>query len=267
MAQPSQGSDFLYTIMSPEVIFTLPAISAVIGVIILDQTSGKHTWHVEDIENLPRPFSFFAPILSYILPTFRLPMIQQGPSEPDAVQVASLLAQRLPADLVPDIIDMAELWVDIPLASSNCKMRVTENEAGRIYLLADIPSTFPPHALRSLTFRVTSRDQGWSETAFHYTYKESWTWFEVAILPPGTDESQGPFTGRHIITNINADFEWHTHDVTWRYDDENEDIRDIVRSLKPGYKVAICAWARYRNWVNRVQSARIDCQVHAVRRM
>ncbi|KAK5382049.1 hypothetical protein LTR20_007873 [Exophiala xenobiotica] len=255
--------------MSSDLIATVPLISSFVAILIIDQTTGKHTWRLEDIEHAPRPFSCLAPVVSklHLLPSFYKDMIPHGQSASDTFRTANLLSKVIPGDVVPQVMDLAEFWVDMPLASTTRWLKVDESTAGQIYLLAELPSTLPPKALRSLTFRVTSRDQGWSATAFHNTYKESYTWFEVAILPPGTDESKGPFPGRKIITNLNAGFDWHTHDVTWKYHDRNKDIRKIVRSLGRGYKIAICAWARFPEWVNRIQFARIDCQVNAVRKM
>lgn len=218
---------------------------------------------------------FHAMSKANLLPTYPVEMPSIGPKPSDAYHTAFLLSKVTLADLVPTIMDMAEFWVDVPLASNTHEFRVTEENAGSIYLVAELPQNFPPKSLRSLTFSVTSRDQGYSNMSpFHHTYHHSWTWFEVAILPDdeesGTEfeeETKTPPPGKWIITNIHADKDWETHTVTWSCNDEDEEIRDIVASLRPGSKIAITAWARYPAWVNNVRSARIDCQINGVRKL
>jgi len=205
-----------------------------------------------------------------VFPSYNLTMRPMGPRPSEIYRTASILAHVLPADLVPVVLDMAEFWVDLPLASTNHEFHATERNAGSPYLVAEIPLNLRPNCLRSLTFTVTSRDQGYSSDAqFHNTYQNSWTWFEVAVLPPDSEKSfdRDLVPGTRVVTNLNACREYKTHDVTWTYYDDDDDIRKIMRSLRPGHKIAITAWARYPAWLNYVRGARIDCQVNAVRKM
>ena len=209
-----------------------------------------------------------------LLPTYPVAMPEIGPKPSETYEMAFILSKVLLPDLVPAIMDMAEFWADVPLATNIHEMRVTEENAGSVYLVAEIPQNFPPKGLRSVTFSVTSRDQGFTNfEQFRHTYHHSHTWFEVAVLPDDDEkdteheEIKTPPLGKWIITNIHADKEWETHTVTWSCNDEDEEIRDFVTSLQPGSKIAITAWARYPAWVNNVRSARIDCQIPAVRKL
>ncbi|KIX09700.1 uncharacterized protein Z518_00781 [Rhinocladiella mackenziei CBS 650.93] len=197
-----------------------------------------------------------------------------GPLPSDTYRTASLLLKLLPDDLVPVVLDMAEFWHDAPLASTTKEVHVTERNAGQPYLIAELLPVFPARGLRSLTFTVTSRDQGHSwDRHWHGTYEHSWTWFEVALLPSDSDNRtndtgiKSPIPGKRIITNVHASNEYRTHVVRWSYNDDEEETRKLVRSIRAGQKIAITVWARFPAWVNNVRSARIDCQVNAVRKI
>ncbi|KAL2394056.1 hypothetical protein ABEF93_002897 [Exophiala dermatitidis] len=206
--------------------------------------------------------------------SFTLAMIPFGPVPFDTYHTAFLLAQRMPRDLVPGVLDLAGFWIDAPLASTTRPLKVTEGAAGSEYVVVDLPETFPAKGLRTLTFTVTSKDQGWSwDNHFHGTYYNSHTWFEVTIWPADSGhprqarEPRKPLASRKIIINVHAGKAYKTHTVRWSHDDRNEDIRKLVRSIHGGMRVAITAWALYPAWENDVRSARIDCQVNAVRKM
>lgn len=205
---------------------------------------------------------------------YDLPLKPVGPPPSETYKTAFLLSQVIPGDVVPTVLDMAGFWIDVPLASTIHELKATEAEAGTAYLIAELPPTFPAKGLRSLTFTVTSRDQGWSwDAQWHGTYKRSWSWFEVVVIPPDSEESTNSgenkirMPGRKIITNIHACKTYETHEVRWTYNDNDEEIRKLVRSIRGGTKIAITAWARFPTWVNDVRSARIDCQVNAVRKL
>lgn len=223
----------------------------------------------------PGPLSFLSCAFSRfsLFPSYKLDLQPIGPPPTEAYHAAFLISKLVPADLVPVILDKAEFWIDYPLASTSDEFFVTERNAGSSYLVAELPANFPAHGVRSLTFTITSRDQGFSwDTQFHNTYKNSWSWFEVAVSPPRPEGDSktiewSSVPGTRIITNSHACREYKTHDVTWSYHDDDHEVRKIVRSLRPGHKIAITVWARFPAWVNDVRSARIDCQFQAVRKM
>ncbi|OAP61514.1 hypothetical protein AYL99_03717 [Fonsecaea erecta] len=225
---------------------------------------------------------------------YSIPLEPKGPSNRGVCRTAMVLSRVVDRDVVPDILDLAELWNEIHLASrvDPEPFKVTEREhginghkSGAVYLEAEMPATLPPKALRSLIFNVSSCDQGHSNDLQHVgTYTNSKTWFEVKISSPDAHKrSLSPVEGslepqmkaepvfkfppRKIITNIHAGQEFKTHTVTWSYNDEDEDIGKLIRVMGAGWRVAITVWGLYPNWDNYVQSARIDCRVHTVRKM
>lgn len=205
---------------------------------------------------------------------YNLHMQKLGPKESDTYKTAYFLSKVIPKDVVPVIMDMAKFWVDCPLAYTVHDLEAAEKDAGTIYLMTELPQSFPATGLRSLTFTVTSRDQGWSwDLQWHGTLRNSYTWFEALVIPPDAEETIRPgdtkthLTGKKIITNIHAGQGFESQDIRWTLDDNDEEVVTLLRSIRGGTKIAITAWARYPKWVNSVRSARIDCQVNAVRKM
>ncbi|KIX94182.1 uncharacterized protein Z520_10209 [Fonsecaea multimorphosa CBS 102226] len=206
----------------------------------------------------------------------------KGPPDRGVYRTAMILSRVVDRDVVPEILDLAELWQDIHLASrvDPEPFKVTQREhsvgghrPGVVYVEAELPATLPPKSLRSLTFSTSSCDQGHSnELQDVGTYRNSKTWFEVKVTPPDAKspmkaEHVFHFPPRKIITNIHAGQDFKTHTVTWHYNDEDEEIRKLIRTMSAGWKVAITAWGHYPMWDNYVRSARIDCRVHTVRKM
>ncbi|OAG42748.1 hypothetical protein AYO21_03031 [Fonsecaea monophora] len=238
---------------------------------------------------------------------YAIPLEPKGPSNRDVYRTAMILTRVTDRDVVAEILDLAELWHDVHLVSRIDPEPVNVNDRehsrnshkpGLIYVEAELPDTLPPKALRSITFSTSSRDQGHTtEMQDVGTYRNSKTWFEVEIYPPGQsvrsadeedmssseDEEEPPpkpprksqvegelvfdFPPRKIITNIHAGQEFKTHTVTWHYDDEDPDIRRLIRTMGAGWKVAISVWAQAHTWENYIRSARIDCRVHTVRKL
>jgi len=124
-----------------------------------------------------------------------------SPSRHDIYHVAFLLQQKLPPELVPTIIDYAELWLR--------SHTFTTQERGVHDLSGRIAAPFPEevsglthisslpigevqdeaengialvglHPIRRIDFTIESRDQGWSSFPNdHGTERNSWTWFEA----------------------------------------------------------------------------------------
>lgn len=70
---------------------------------------------------------------------------------------------------------------------------------------------------------------------------------------------------RRIMTNVHADKNWKTHEVTWSFDSDDAGEREFVNALERGRWVDVEAHARFRNWRNEIQSVRIDIYTAAVR--
>lgn len=196
------------------------------------------------------------------------------PTRSDIYHTAFILSHFLPADLVPSILDHAQYWHHIRLATATHPLHISEANAGTVYLSAQVPWSLAPNALRALTFTTTSHDQGFSwDRAWHGTYEHSWTWFEVAVLATHSGGSSDQDAGvvneprKHIITNIHADRNLKTHSVRWRYDDEDKQVRKIMQRAAARETIALTVWARFPAWINSVSAASIDAEVAAVTRL
>lgn len=199
----------------------------------------------------------------------------------DVYHTAFLLRQKLPPDVVPDILEYAEYWVKSS-ASCTYHMTVTENDMrvgsrttdspelqGALYhtsplIAGDYEHLSPLHPLRKAVFTITSKDQGWSSyPQDHGTYANSWTWFEAMVLD--WTESSPEIPARRICTNVHAGRDYKTHQVTWCWNSEDESERVWITSLRRGQKIGIQVWARFPGWSNSVRAATIDIYTAGIR--
>ncbi|KAJ3817269.1 hypothetical protein F5880DRAFT_1511927 [Lentinula raphanica] len=147
---------------------------------------------------------------------------------------------------------------------------------------------------RRVTIKIQAHDQGWVNDPS----AGAWSWFEAIIIKPhdtqklswfstaleaATDvfsaDSDLPFvdplcdfTRWHINENALADECKQSHSVVWTREAEDlefsnadgpkgrEDGHELVRSLKPGDRIALLALAQYPSWENHVFSASIDIE-------
>jgi len=216
----------------------------------------------------------------------------------DIIQIAWLLRQKLPGDLVPIILDYAELWDFAVVACSAGPAEIRESYAGELQAAVIIPKTIPTGALRRVRFVMVSKDQGWSSYPVdHGTYRGSWTWFEAGVrgLDPSNTEDQAtihkPFQrlysmpepeqqklcianpefykygSKPIVTNIHAGKDWKTHIVEWVANHEDEDVQKIFKELRGGHRIEISAHARFSGWCNHIKLVVIEVEYAVVRKM
>lgn len=122
--------------------------------------------------------------------------------------------------------------------------------------------------VRKVVISITSHDQGWSDDRrFHGTYEASWTWFEAEVKVLGGEEGRCAKWRRRLCCNLHAEGRDRTHVVEWRWDGDEEEDRDLVRSLGPGCVLSVVPWARFPGWENHVSCARIDIYRAEVRRL
>lgn len=207
----------------------------------------------------------------------------------DIIHTAFLLHQKLPADLVPMILEYAELWQTFRLDSPQVpERRVTQHDSPRLQAGAIVPYQIPRGHIRLIRFITVSKDQGWSsdDREHHNTYKNSWSWFEAGIVEPMTEveldcgherydsdhlrqceakPSNYKWDSKRIVTNVHAGREYQEHVVEWRGDDDY--TRQILREIKGGYGIEVSAWARYPGWVNNVKSVVIEIECTVVRKL
>jgi hypothetical protein len=204
--------------------------------------------------------------------------------------VAFLLRQKLPAELVPTILDYAEYWVkttsvmerDLDVRESNLVILDDGNggttEEGVPYLFTDpigMEGLSGLHPVRKVVFTLVSRDQGFSwDQEWHNTYDHSWTWFEAVVANFEDEDDVSTGGGKKILCNLHAGKEFLTHVVEWDVSSEGEEKKYVfseggetewVKGLLRGQKIGITAWARFSGWTNYVQSAKIEVFTAAVR--
>ncbi|RPA75842.1 hypothetical protein BJ508DRAFT_365426 [Ascobolus immersus RN42] len=164
-----------------------------------------------------------------------------------------LLTKKVPAEIALAIIDHAEYWVK-DSTSRAAHLTVTEGNSPHPYMISN-----PVRGrVQSVTFTITSHDQGWSSDnpRYHGTYDASWTWFTVGVIEPG---DSGPISWKdheeneRLATNRHAVRDSETQIVT-----VGRDERDWVKSLVPGARVVLLVHARFGGWVNSVEAAQVD---------
>ncbi|KAK5951066.1 hypothetical protein OHC33_007819 [Knufia fluminis] len=221
------------------------------------------------------------------------------PSPDDVIKIALLLRQKLPGDLIPLILDFAQLWEVKNVAHSLRPDRVGELQAPKLQAALIVPSYLPQGAVRRIRFIIDSRDQGWSSyPEDHGTYRGSWTWFEAGIrgldasnaddqatlLEPVDcqhrnaldvehrrlclqDATRYKYGSRRIVTNVHAGRDFKKHVVEWDLYHEDDDVRSMVKELKGGHRIEVGAHARFPGWCNYVESVTVEIECAMVRRM
>ena len=180
----------------------------------------------------------------------------------DVLEVAQDLqkALKLPGEVVRAILQDAEYWVRSDVQRAEQQL-INDYHGDPVYLQSQ------PIAgkVRKIVFKITSHDQGWSDSARdHGTYNASWTWFSAWKLS-GPNKTQGP----EILRNVHASREARTHEVCWPrregfhwHASEGADSETVQRewleNLKEGDRVLIVAKAKYPGWTNFVIRAEMS---------
>lgn len=220
-------------------------------------------------------------------------------SSTDVFKIALLLRQKLPGDLIPLILDFAQLWEIKETTHSLRPDRVGELQAPKLQTSLIIPSYLPRGAVRRIRFIIESRDQGWSSyPEDHGTYRGSWTWFEAGIRGLDTlntddqatllepvncqhrnaldaehkrlclqDVTRYKYGSRRIVTNIHAGREFQKHIVEWDLYHQDDNVRSMLKELKGGQRIEVSAHAKFPGWCNYVKSVVIEIECAIARKM
>lgn len=220
-------------------------------------------------------------------------------SSSDVIKIALLLRQKLPSDLIPLILDFAQLWEVVETAQSPRPDRVGELQAPKLQAALIVPAYLPRGAIRRIRFIVESRDQGWSSyPEDHGTYRGSWTWFEAGVRgldASNTDDQDSllepvdcqhrnaldtehrrlclqhvtryKYGSRIIVTNIHAGGDFVKHIVDWDLCHEDDDVRRMVKELKGSHRIEVSAHAMFPGWCNYIKSVTVEIECAVVRRM
>lgn len=187
----------------------------------------------------------------------------------DIYHTVFLLQQKLVRDVIPAIVEYAELYESTTCeATFRRRLRITEDEAPKQLLVCEVPSSLArvQRPVRAITFNISSHDQGFASDL----YAGSWTWFSAQKLHAAFQTHQSGIDNtsaeavvgdhREISRNPIASGRWFTHEVVWRADSQDPVEAEWVSSLQAGEKFAVHAWARFGAWVNHVSdiSVRVD---------
>lgn len=175
----------------------------------------------------------------------------------DAFNALRILKQRLPAELVLQILNYAQYWI-LSQASREYTCVYTERDCRdrTPYLISEpIPDGRSP--IREIRIDIWSHDQGWSSyREDHGTYRNSWTWFELGIeRPPERNmEDDSKELDVRLATNAHARDVSQHHRVVYCA----EDNLPWMRNLQAGDRISIIPRALYPGWQNFVEKASIE---------
>lgn len=191
----------------------------------------------------------------------------------DIYHIAFLLRQKLVPDLIPHVMNYAEIFsVTTTRVEFDRDLKVTHSNAPRGIITSDRISTRTRirQPVRKIVFSITAHDQGWASQQD----QGSWTWFTARKITSGSHaqqhdsgeaaEIQDSDHSRDICRNPIANNQWHTHEVAWRADSKDSAESDWVSSLMVGDRVAVDAWAAFPGWTNYVRQASIAVHTAAI---
>ncbi|KAJ3738161.1 hypothetical protein EV360DRAFT_77080 [Lentinula raphanica] len=198
-------------------------------------------------------------------PPTRVPNILMKPEDVQAVRI--LLQNLIPLELIEHILGEAEYWPRIHAETRH----QNKYKAAWCYLLSPpLPAEGNDmlQKARRVTIKIQAHDQGWAlEAATDVFSADS----DLPFVDPLCD-----FTRWHINENALADECKQSHSVVWTREAKDLEFsnadgpkgreglgHELVRSFKPGDRIALLALAQYPSWENHVFSASIDIEYAA----
>ena len=191
----------------------------------------------------------------------------------DIYHTVFLLQQKLVRDVIPAIIEYAELY-DCTTSETRFHpiQRISQHQAPKQLLTCEIPRPVARvlQPVRKIVFSINSHDQGFASDR----NGGSWTWFTAQKLSSTAyDPQSGPNDSaatlpdgehREVFRNPIASRHWFTHEIVWRADSEDTAEAEWVSSFKEGDRFAIHAWARFPAWVNHISDISVKVYTVAV---
>lgn len=183
----------------------------------------------------------------------------------ECFRIALLLRQLpLPPDVIPDILDYAEIFAHVTAVENERPFVVSQRNSGVVHTLAAVPAHLHRPSVRSVIFVTKSHDQGWSwDAANQGTYNGSWTWFEAGTLMKTSEP--GLENCRRIITNLHANKEVKEHQVEWFANDPDHQL--VFRKLREGESIGLNICACFPGWQNMVKFSSISFTYQPVRKV
>ncbi|EKV09931.1 Ankyrin repeat protein [Penicillium digitatum] len=173
----------------------------------------------------------------------------------DSVETFNILRQKLPSELVLEILEFAEYWV---LSAVHREDRVHYNESDcrdRTPYLTSEPIQGERFPVQEIKINIWSHDQGWSSyREDHGTFNNSWTWFDLGIEKPPGREDIPTDENLRLATNVHAGRETMNHQIIYRRDQ----ALNWMQNLQAGDRISIVPRARFAGWRNTVEKASIE---------
>lgn len=191
----------------------------------------------------------------------------------DIYHTVFLLQQKLVRDVIPAIVEYAELYECTTSENRfHPVQRISEHQAPKQLLVCEIPKPTArvSRPVRKIVFSINSHDQGFASDR----NGGSWTWFTAQKLSSTAEACQSKQTKstatttddehREIFRNPMASRHWSAHEIVWRADSEDTAEAEWVSSFKECDQFAVHAWARFPAWVNYVSDISVKVYTVAV---
>lgn len=191
----------------------------------------------------------------------------------------SRLNNPLPCEIVTKILDDAEKWhctfVDSREPTTSPLIIHSTPATGYRSIVRSPPlSARDASVLRKVTFRMTSKDQGWSGYAQDQgTHRGSWTWFDAIVHPHQDAVEEQPEPQSHhehqqrpqyesqyprryyLQDNVHAGKSMESYCVNWK----REEGHELFKVLLEGDTINLMACAKYPGWHNDIEAASMEC--------
>ncbi|CCG83159.1 Ankyrin repeat protein [Taphrina deformans PYCC 5710] len=181
--------------------------------------------------------------------------LQGRPSQQYFETLSELLL--LPPELLLKILDFAEIWCSTGETPFLHKGLLSVHNNRQVASETHPLTAQEVHSLRRVTFRVTSKDQGWSTNNIeqHGTYEGSFTWHEAEIVGGDSETGETISKGRfELQRNIHASKDFSDYCIVINQD------HDLFSAFSPGCVIKLLACAQFPGWINRVLNATIELQ-------
>lgn len=204
----------------------------------------------------------------------------------DVIYIAALLRRKLPDDLVPLILDYAEMWIQLVKSCDSRKQMVGKTTPGIIVLTCTLPKAMPANHIRKVQFTTTSRARRILISSRGPLDPPSQTWFEVGVRKHGHPytfgTSPGPCPGRQCVAVDGDEVQRHRilvmddpfhsnrsepQTVIWDTTHEDEDVRSTIKRMKGGDTIELSMFVCSRSRANFLLYASIEVEAIAIRKL
>ncbi|KAK6361208.1 hypothetical protein TWF730_004951 [Orbilia blumenaviensis] len=166
------------------------------------------------------------------------PIMTPTTPEADAQAATDLLSEKIPPELIGDILDHAEYFAHETIGLREDSLTVFEGD--KLYLSAKIPEFTAMEKdtpgkngaegaggrkgrVRKVVFKIKGCDQGWSSYGSEYgTFRGCWSWVDVEVWRKKEDGSGGEYKVLESLLqrNRHAKGDAEEYEIVWRWDQD-----------------------------------------------